>query len=315
MVSIITLICFTLLFIVWYIGEEKRKRFLKKVSKILPRIVIFGLLMIALFWVFNTKSGSSNPWITGVLLSIVCVSIILDQKQEDDLNAVFLRILMFSLMAPVLLVLFMNASFGNLGHVGQLSDWIDFWGSYIGSGIGVLGAIFISLWTTRTQLKESKKNDFENQLRLADLKQLGVALSILRIYDDDLQHIEHDLINADYSESGNELWSNPSDAKVKEKDLVKVVLEFKDKEIKFRKEFTSTITTLDLNNGDVKNILKKLTDVDGLYTSFCIKYSDKLTSQLKVDLTEKFNEYKNGYDALNTLVLEYYSKTRNFKDI
>lgn len=313
--SISALICFAVLFTAWYIGKARRQKCLKKIMNTLPLIVIYGVMLTIFFHVFGTKVVTDNIWISVLMVIFGFATIFLNRKQMDSSYKTFSMILLIFLLAPILLIIFMNASFGNLGHVGKLSDWIGFWGSYIGSGIGVLGAIFISLWTTKTQLKESKKNDFENQLRLADLTQLGVALSILRVYDDDLQHIHHDLINADYSENGISLWSSPDDAEKKVENLKKVVHEFEDTEVKFRKEFTSTITTLDLNNGDVKNILKKLTDIDGLYTSFCIKYTDKLTSQLKVDLTEKFNEYKNGYDALNALVLKYYSKTRNCKDI
>ncbi|MCT3023743.1 hypothetical protein EFN12_03785 [Pediococcus pentosaceus] len=73
-------------------------------------------------------------------------------------------------------ILLINGSF----VIGTDGDWISFWGSAIGSLLGIIGAVGVSYWSTRKQLIESKKNDFENQIKLADLSRLSEALTILK---------------------------------------------------------------------------------------------------------------------------------------
>lgn len=72
---------------------------------------------------------------------------------------------------------------GNL-VVGTDGDWIGFWGSFLGSLIGVVGAVEISYCTTKKQikesrrqlskqLKESRKNELNNAIKLNDIRSLG----------------------------------------------------------------------------------------------------------------------------------------------
>lgn len=75
---------------------------------------------------------------------------------------------------------FMNGSL----VIGTDGDWINFWGSFLGSLIGVAGAVLIAYWTTNEQINESrsqldkqleasKKNELNNAIELNDVAALS----------------------------------------------------------------------------------------------------------------------------------------------
>lgn len=103
------------------------------------------------------------------------------RKSETKSEVAAKRAKLFLATAVVLFIvvfipiaLYAEATRTNLkAKVGNIGDWISFWGSYIGSIIGTIGAVGVSYWSTKKQLEESKKNDFTNSLKLNDINLLN----------------------------------------------------------------------------------------------------------------------------------------------
>lgn len=67
---------------------------------------------------------------------------------------------------------------------GSNDGWLGFWGGYLGSAL----AIGFAYFNTKYQLKESKKNDFENAVKINELNALSSLLNnsmefLSRIYE------------------------------------------------------------------------------------------------------------------------------------
>lgn len=66
--------------------------------------------------------------------------------------------------------------------VGDNDSWLDFWGSYLGSVVGVFGAALFAYLNTKSQLKEQKRNDFVIQVQLRSLDSMKEFLELTSEY-------------------------------------------------------------------------------------------------------------------------------------
>lgn len=111
----------------------------------------------------------------------------------------FLAAVVLLIVVSIPIVLYVEATRTNLkAKVGNIGDWIGFWGSYLGSSMGVVGAVGISYWTTKkqleesrhqleVQLEESRKNELNNAIELNDIKVLN---KMIKATSDSIYHFE-----------------------------------------------------------------------------------------------------------------------------
>jgi hypothetical protein len=139
---------------------------------------IFAVSFIILAIPIEVKIGSSNVWESNsiILWVIALVGIIMLYTTwfiKNLFNKFVALLVEITILFPIILLSGMGADWGIFKGTGTLSDWIGFWGSYVGSIIGTIGAVIVSYWSTKKQLEESKKNDFINSLKLNDINLLN----------------------------------------------------------------------------------------------------------------------------------------------
>lgn len=196
--------------------------------------------------------------------------------------------------------------------VGTDGDWISFWGSFLGALVSVAGAVCISYWTTKKQLEESKKNDFENQIKLADLTRLSEALVVLRKCDNGLSQLEEAVKKHDFHVSLETLdlqYDDDTSAnylKWISEDGKKIGALMDD----FLLEFSSIVRGLDRNNTTLLeekiDILKE--DYLDLQKDWNRKFS--LYSEV-TEVFESFLKLKNTFDTINNETISLYTNIRN----
>lgn len=130
--------------------------------------IIFCILQSDNYHVFNLFS---LPMFAALFAGSILVLVVTNTKNEFYIAMACFFV--FIILFPIILLSYMRTPSGIYDGIGNVSDWIGFWGSYIGSIIGTIGAVMVSYWSTKKQLEESKKNDFINSLKLNDINLLN----------------------------------------------------------------------------------------------------------------------------------------------
>lgn len=169
-------------------------------------IIIFSALIILDLksnYAFGTLSLPTYAMMIAGL--IIEITIINTKDSFYNLMAIFAVLI---IIFPIILLTSMRSPLGIFKGVGSMSDWIGFWGSYIGSIIGVGGAVIASVWTTKKQLKASQKqlesqlknsarNDWKNTIRLNDLTVLN---ELIRITGQAIVNLDRNGISSGFKE-------------------------------------------------------------------------------------------------------------------
>lgn len=221
-------------------------------------------------------------------------------------------ILLIILIIPILL--YSEAVRTHLNtKVGNMGDWISFWGSYLGSLIGVAGAVGVSYWTTKKQLVESKKNDFENQIKLADLSRLSEALIILKKCDNRLNQLEKKVKKHDFNFS-QETLDNDYDDETSNNYFEWIVKDGEELGIlvdDFLMEFTSVIGGLDRSKFVV--LENKIDTFKSKYSKVQVNWNQKvsiLNYRRVIKVYENFVNLKKAFDSINEETLNFYMDIR-----
>lgn len=198
-------------------------------------------------------------------------------------------------------------------HIGSMGDWIGFWGSYIGSMIGVIGAVGISYWTTKKQLVESKKNDFENQIKLADLSRLSEAITILKKCDNKLNQLKKKVKKHDYNFS-EEMLDNDYDNEIAKNYLNWIVEDGKNLGIivdDFLMEFTTVIRGLDRSKYVI--LENKIETFKSEYSKSQKSWEQKVSElnyKKVIKVYDSFVNLKKAFDSISKETLNFYMDIR-----
>lgn len=80
------------------------------------------------------------------------------------------------LVMPCFMAFLMQTVFRSIGG-GTDDGWLGFWGGYLGSILGVLGAALFAYFNTKYQLDLSKANDLDNAIKISDVNVLSGILN------------------------------------------------------------------------------------------------------------------------------------------
>ncbi|MSD84613.1 hypothetical protein GKC32_09430 [Lactobacillus curvatus] len=125
------------------------------------------------------------------VLSILAVVVIfmwgITECLKPNANNRVLGVVLISVSLILLLPFSIEISVANMpSTAGNDGDWIGFWGSFLGSVIGVAGAAIFAYMNTNFQLKEQRKNDLINALEIEDIKNKSKLLSLNNEYVKDI---------------------------------------------------------------------------------------------------------------------------------
>ncbi|MBU7002212.1 hypothetical protein HPG02_00980 [Pediococcus pentosaceus] len=202
----------------------------------------------------------------------------------------------------------------NLGSIGTQSEWLSFWGSYAGAIIAVLGVYWqVSKQTqeSKKDLESTKKNDFDNQLKLFDLTQLGNMLALIGSYQEDIEKLEVKMARLGFPKP------KYSDDTYNAYEAAKILKQYK-KELQdvletFRRNFTGVRSLLDVNDERNKEVtsayakLYKAVDSHGK--------SIPATTSIGQERLEKiinFEKIKELLKDLKDVGAEYYTSVRSY---
>lgn len=202
----------------------------------------------------------------------------------------------------------------NLGSIGTQSEWLSFWGSYAGAIIAVLGVYWqVSKQTqeSKKDLERTKKNDFDNQLKLFDLTQLGNMLAVIDGYKGDIEKLEVKMVELGFpkSEYSDDTYNAYEVAKI----LKQYRKELQDGLEKFRRDFTGVRSLLDVNDERNKKVtsmyIKLYKAVDNLGKSIPDVIS---IGQEELEEIIDFEKIKKSLKNLEDAGSEYYTDVRSY---
>ncbi|WP_076647280.1 hypothetical protein [Latilactobacillus sakei] len=137
-----------------------------------------------------------------VVTSVICIKKILFPEKDEKISGAII-ILMFVAVFGIPIVVSAGVaeipSF--MGDGGDSGDWIGFWGSFLGSIIGVAGAALFAYINTNFQLKEQRRNDLFNALEIEDVKNKSKLISINTNYLKEIVGLELSIGNFNLSEA------------------------------------------------------------------------------------------------------------------
>lgn len=156
-------------------------------------LIVIGLVAFLAITIWEIVSGGGIWWGLSILL-IILISIIVflftfgitmcfKTNDNDRILGIIVISVDLILLLPCAIglgILLMPSS------IGDDSDWLGFWGSFIGSIIGVAGAAIFAYMNTNFQLKEQRKNDLRNALEIEDIKNKSKLLSLNNEYVKDI---------------------------------------------------------------------------------------------------------------------------------
>lgn len=202
----------------------------------------------------------------------------------------------------------------NLGSIGTQSEWLSFWGSYAGAIIAVLGVYWqVSKQTqeSKKDLERTKKNDFDNQLKLFDLTQLGNMSAIIDRYKGDIDKLEDKMARlgfpmAGYSDDTYNAYKAADDLKQFKNEL-NGGLE------KFRKDFIGVRSLLDVNDKRNEKVLGIYIDLYNAVDNLGKSIPDvKSIGQEELKEIIYFEKIKELFKSLKDGVSDYYTDVRSY---
>ncbi|RRG09481.1 MAG: hypothetical protein DUD32_04630 [Lactobacillus sp.] len=106
-----------------------------------------------------------------------------------------------AMIASAVLLVPLFLRFGIQGmpsKVGNNSDWLNFWGGYLGSIVGVMGAALFAWINTKMQINRQAKIDFDNQILLIGLSTIN---ELIRTIGEMYTHVSILLYDCDDKDS------------------------------------------------------------------------------------------------------------------
>lgn len=148
---------------------------MNKLKKAIQIVLIFSIVISIILIISrfdNTKAWSSGSIITYVLLIVSSTLCLLMLVSKRDFLVLIGECISAFVMFPIMLLSAMHSPLGILKGVGNLSDWISFWGSYIGSMIGVVGAYLVMKAQILYDEKTREQSELESMLPYFNAEQI-----------------------------------------------------------------------------------------------------------------------------------------------
>lgn len=128
------------------------------------------IYLICIFSILNSKVNNNLMTLFSLALLLITISIIWNYVREKNksknINKKYIvkLIIIIIFFSPLVLLMLMSQGLKDMGNVGNMHDWIGFWGNSLGSIVGIAGAYFVMKTQLREDHKEKSKANLESML-------------------------------------------------------------------------------------------------------------------------------------------------------